>query len=562
MPGNIFISYRRDDVPGDARGIRDALATRFGKASIFMDVDNLLAGQRFEEELAKALASCDVFLAIIGPRWMDLLKTKASSGDRDYVREEIAAALKRKIVVIPVRVGREGSMPALPRPDGLPEDIRDLVHYQKQDVAHERFGRDAAELISAITALRRTRGPQKPPMVHVPWGWIAATATCVLAIGWVGAHHMGLPVWWPLAGDAKPVLEPSKDDLAAAAKQAVLKERAAAAEQHRREEADAKRKAEDHAKAEAERQRLAALQAQQERQRREEEARKRDPIAALPLGSGKSARDQLTDGSPCPFCPEMVVVPAGSFSMGTTPDEIADLTKEFPDEASRWKTEGPQHRVSIQRPFAVGRLAVTFAEWDACVADGGCNGYKPNDEGWGRDKRPAINVSWDDAKSYAAWLSRKTGKTYRLLSEAEREYVARAGTTTAFWLGSSISTRQANYNGNYTYAGNPKGEYRQRTLPVDSFEANPWGLYQVHGNVYEWVEDCWHESYEGAPGDGSAWTTGCSLAHFNLRVVRGGSWINHPLSVRSASRDRRTSDNQLNRHYSKGGFRLARTLAP
>jgi hypothetical protein len=125
MPGKIFVSYRRDDVPGDARGIRDALATRFGKTSIFMDVDNLFAGQRFGEELAKALASCDVFLAIIGPRWMDLLAAKTASGERDYVREEIAAALKREIVVIPVRVGREGSMPALPRPDELPEDIRD-----------------------------------------------------------------------------------------------------------------------------------------------------------------------------------------------------------------------------------------------------------------------------------------------------------------------------------------------------------------------------------------------------------------------------------------------------
>jgi hypothetical protein len=115
MPSKIFVSYRRDDDPNGAARIRDALAARFGEASIFMDVDNLFAGQRFDEELAKALASCDVFLAIIGPRWMDLLKTKASGGDRDYVREEIAAALNRKIVVIPVRVGREGQLLPLPR---------------------------------------------------------------------------------------------------------------------------------------------------------------------------------------------------------------------------------------------------------------------------------------------------------------------------------------------------------------------------------------------------------------------------------------------------------------
>ena len=149
---------------------------------------------------------------------------------------------------------------------------------------------------------------------------------------------------------------------------------------------------------------------------------------------------------------------------------------------------------------------MTFDEWDACVADGGCNGYQPSDEGWGRGRRPVINVSWDDAKAYVAWLSNKTGKTYRLLSEAEREYVTRAGTTTPFWWGSSISTSQANYDGTNTYGSGVKGEFRHETLPVDSFQPNPWGLYQVHGNVWEWVEDCYHESYAGAPSDGSAWT--------------------------------------------------------
>ena len=163
-------------------------------------------------------------------------------------------------------------------------------------------------------------------------------------------------------------------------------------------------------------------------------------------------------------------------------------------ETERTPREGPQHRVTFARPFAVGKFAVTFDEWDACVADGGCNGYKPKDEGWGRDKRPVINVNWDDAQAYVAWLSRKTGKTYRLLSEAEREYVTRAGTTTPFWCGPSISTSQANYDGNHTYGSGSKGEYRQKTMPVDSFQPNPWGLYQVHGNVWEWTEDCLNDT--------------------------------------------------------------------
>jgi formylglycine-generating enzyme required for sulfatase activity len=164
----------------------------------------------------------------------------------------------------------------------------------------------------------------------------------------------------------------------------------------------------------------------------------------------------------CEHCPEMVVVPAGSFTMGSPVNE-----KE------RSSEEGPQHPVKFDEPFAVGRFAVTFDEWDTCVADGGCNGYRPADQGWGRGKRPVINVRWSDAKAYLGWLSRKTGKTYRLLSEAEREYVTRAGTTMPFWWGPSISTDQANYDGNSTYNSSRKGEYRQKTEPVASFAANP-----------------------------------------------------------------------------------------
>ena len=245
----------------------------------------------------------------------------------------------------------------------------------------------------------------------------------------------------------------------------------------------------------------------------------------------------------CDTCPEMVVVPAGSFVIGSPESE-----------SGRRMSEGPQHRVTFARQFAVGRFAATFAEWDACVADGGCNGYRPSDEGWGRGKRPVINVNWDDAKAYVAWLSRKTGKTYRFLSEAEREYVTRAGTTTPFWWGSTISTSQANYDGNYTYGSGSKGEHRKKTMPVNSFQPNPWGLYQVHGNVWEWTEDCRNESYRGAPIDGSAWTT-CDPAK---RVHRGGAWNGYPTYLRSAYRSYNPSGSRSNTE----GFRVARTLAP
>ena len=271
------------------------------------------------------------------------------------------------------------------------------------------------------------------------------------------------------------------------------------------------------------------------------ESARSDPALSVEPGSGQAFRDQLANGEPCAMCPEMVVVPAGEFIMGSPENE--------PERDP--VAESPQHRVKIAKPFAVGRFAVTFSEWDACVADGGCGGYQPRDQGWGRGMLPVINVTWDQAKSYVSWLSNKTGKPYRLLSEAEREYVTRAGTTSAFWFGNSISTDLANYRGTLSYGGSEKGVYRKRTVPVDSFKPNPWGLFQVHGNVYELVEDCSNPNYVGAPADGSAWTTGICDSH----VIRGGSWVNHPKYLKSAHRSApfRNDSNVI-------GFRVARTI--
>jgi formylglycine-generating enzyme required for sulfatase activity len=249
----------------------------------------------------------------------------------------------------------------------------------------------------------------------------------------------------------------------------------------------------------------------------------------------------------CETCPEMVVIAPGDFIMGAPEGEEGS----DPDER-------PQHRVVISHPIAVGRFAVTFAEWDTCVAAGGCKNHLPGDRGWGRGRRPVINVRWEDAKAYVAWLSRKTGKPYRLLSEAEREYVTRAGTTTPFWWGVSISSRRANYDGKFPYpaGGKEKGEYRRQTVPVDSFDPNPWGLYQVHGNIYEWVEDCWHANYEGAPGDGSARAEPDCAEH----VVRGGSWNFAPWHLRSASRGRLAAAAFASGGVVGIGLRVARPL--
>jgi formylglycine-generating enzyme required for sulfatase activity len=271
------------------------------------------------------------------------------------------------------------------------------------------------------------------------------------------------------------------------------------------------------------------------------------PGAALtkkPVGERTSKPGKSKSFRDCPECPEMIVIPAGSFMMGAPENEFGHQSYE-----------SPQHPVTITRPFAAGKFALTFTEWEACVNDGGCGSYTPNDRGWGRNNRPVINVSWNDAKAYAAWLSRKTGQNYRLLSEAEWEYAARAGSQTPFWWGSTITPNQANYDGTADiYKGGEKGEYRQQTMPANSFQPNPWGLYQVHGNVWQWVEDCWHDNYEGAPTDGSGWIS----ENCNQRVLRGGSWGAAPVSLRAANRT--IYFPTFRDAYT--GFRVARTINP
>ncbi len=222
-----------------------------------------------------------------------------------------------------------------------------------------------------------------------------------------------------------------------------------------------------------------------------------------------------------PYAPEMMEIPAGSFIMGSPPDE-----------RGRKPAEGPQHRVEIREPFAMSRDLVTFDEWDACAEDGGCRHYFPSDQHWGRANRPVINVSWNDAQDYIAWLSAKTGKAYRLPTEAEWEYAARAGTTTPYYQGYELNTDEANYDGaDYQRDGSP-GIYRQMTTPVGSFAPNGFGLTDMEGNVWEWTEDCWNPDYRGAPSDDSARKSG----DCNRRVVRSGAFNNTPAYARSAFR--------------------------
>ena len=253
------------------------------------------------------------------------------------------------------------------------------------------------------------------------------------------------------------------------------------------------------------------------------------------------AKKRRDHGRPSPARMNMVTILPGTFMMGSPQDE-----------ARRDANEGPRHKVTIDYPFEVGKFEVTFSEWNACVAGGGCRGHRPNDGGWGKGNRPVINVSWQDAKSYIKWLRRRTGLNYRLLSEAEWEYVARAGQEGPFSMGYSIGAYDANFNGEKPYGGGPSGPYLRKTVPVGSYPANAFGLHDIHGNVYEWVEDCWSPNHSGAPANGSARKDG----DCKFRVMRGGSWVTHGYQMRASKRLRYTTDYR----YDDYGFRVARTL--
>ena len=241
----------------------------------------------------------------------------------------------------------------------------------------------------------------------------------------------------------------------------------------------------------------------------------------------------------CAMCPEMVVLPAGKFTMGSPKEE-----------RGRYAREEPQHQVTISKPFAVGEYEVTVGQYAEFVREtkhrtGNCDyseGQSWRDPGFKQTNNyPVVCVSWYDALAYAGWLSAKTGHKYRLLTEAEWEYAARAGTTTAYHFGRTILPNQAQYA-------------RNGTAAVGSFPANAFGLHDMHGNVWEWVEDCWHFYYTGAPTDGSAWLSGCE--NVNKRVLRGGSWYLEPEDLRSANRDRHDAPGRGNNF----GFRVARNL--
>lgn len=247
------------------------------------------------------------------------------------------------------------------------------------------------------------------------------------------------------------------------------------------------------------------------------------PAEVKTLKPGQGFRD-------CPECPEVMIVPPGIFIMGTNQGA---------------KQEGPAVPVRVRAPFAIGKYETTFDQWAACVKDLGC-AVEPDDHRWGKGRRPVMNVDWETAQQYTKWLTRKTGQTYRLPSEAEWEYAAKGGKTTEYPWGNDVGQNKANCR----QCGTPwsgKG-----TAPVGAFEPNPFGLYDMNGNVWEWTLDCWNENHEGRPKDTAPRLEGdCAL-----RAMRSGSWYYFSRLSRSVYRFKNRADVKS---YNIG-FRVVREL--
>jgi formylglycine-generating enzyme required for sulfatase activity len=592
--GAIFLSYRRDDSAPWAGRIYERLSQDFEKHQLFMDIDNIAPGHDFSQILDEKVATSEVFLCVIGPNWT---AAKNSRGGRrlddpnDFVRIEAESALGRGKLVIPVLV--DGAR--MPAAEDLPKGMKALSMRNAFEVTHARFGRDMAALIEALTGVARkpsASGSRPPASWYEMWRGlgevvlvtllllaIAATfrsgpsgellevfvpsaLACLIILGLVRRYRavapnvvlsafagvaarlcvdLGFPIfrvsaevywgfpivifcgtlWFFLLRAYAPAIPESSRKRTPVATLAVVALLISGGIYFGYRQIEASNRAVAMAAEASNRAAAKAAEASNRAAAKAAEAELRDAIAAANASSNieHNFRD-CTD-----LCPEMVVVPAGEFTMGCSKDLINNC--------------GPFHTVAIRRPFAVGKFEVTFAEWDACAAAGGCATNKsPNDRGWGRGRRPVINVSWIEAKEYVAWLSRYTGQSYRLLSEAEWEYAARAGTETKYSFGNKVAKTHAQFSAS-------------KTAEVGQFPVNLFGLYDMHGNVAEWVEDGWHYySYQGAPSDGSVWRGGDP----NYHIARGGSWVTGEDGLASYARQQTIPD------PAAVGFRVARTL--
>ncbi len=519
MASRIFINYRRSLNLANARLLRAHLQKHFGQSRVFLDVRNLDGGDHWMHKLEDEIDRSSAVVALIGEGWVN---EADENGERllddpnDFVRFEIARALNRGIPVLPVQIDN-APMPAAAE---LPPHIQALTYTQAMLLRGESFEDDAGKIAERLKQLIASHNPSRFAPLQagiVSFASCVGTAAVIYGLVNAGAISIGASssVYTKRIQELESKIADQTKQIASLHKQ-VLKVEGLTA----RVDALKEQKSELEDKVQDQSSHL---------------VEKKLEIEALNARVSKLVTRYDIGGTfrDCKVCPEMVVLPAGSFTMGSEDGE---------------NDEKPTHEVMIASRFAVGKFEVSFTEWDACVADNACR-HNPSDSKWGRGNRPVINVSWRDSNEYIAWLNTKVdGAPYRLLSEAEWEYAARAGTTARFYnWGDEIGEDKANCKGcGSRWDG-------KQTAPVGSFDPNAYGLHDLHGNVWEWLQDCWNDDYRRAPDDGSAWVR---LGECNLRIVRGGAWGFSSDSLRFSNRRRYTLTNRL----ASIGFRVARTL--
>ena len=554
----IFISYRRED-SADATGrIYDRLVQQFGRTAVFKDVDSIPLGINFRRHLDEQVAKCDVFLAVIGPGWMGIKAGQEKSrldDPRDFVRIEIESALKRQIPVIPVLV--RGA--TIPDPERLPSSLQELSDRNGIVVRHDPdFHRDMDRLIEHLrvqieknleqtpfpdahhktsdvsTRMKETHIEVEPPPFKVDsthrlvervedepatstsparattaqsQSYLFGAIGLIVLIGAVAAFLILQPKQSPLEPMKHlppPVVETKEERQAQVVPHPVparpAEPVAAPKKQHAPMEKPVTEIKPSTVAAKKEEPTVSEIQPAAPRSSR--------PTIVPPKQETTEEKLDIMRQPSIPT-PQMIQISPGSFMMGGSND----------------RSEAPIHEVRLTKPFAMARYETTFDEYDRFAQATGRQ--LPHDQGWGRGQRPVIKVSWDDAKAYAQWLSQQTGTRYRLPTEAEWEYAARSGGKDETWAGTSDETQLKNYA---VYQG-------RSTEPVGSKKPNGLGLSDMSGNVWEWVEDCWHEYYEGAPENGSAWVE-TKGSNCGLRVVRGGSWVYGPDYLRASARFR------------------------
>jgi formylglycine-generating enzyme required for sulfatase activity len=536
----VLISYRRED-SADATGrIYDRLVQQYGRTAVFKDVDSIPLGINFRKHLDEQVAKCDVFLAVIGPDWMG---SKAGEGTsrlddpRDFVRIEIESALKWQIPVIPVLV--RGA--SIPDPDRLPSSLQELSDRNGIVVHHDPdFHRDMDRLIEHLRIQMEEKREQAPlPDVQQK-----------TSDGSAGTQQIHSEIEPPEHERIDAAVHPSK---VAPPQRLVDRD-----EEEPAVSTGPSQKTTDHSSSflfgviglvvliGA----VAAFMILQPTSRPAEPIRyepprvvekKEEPPVQVPPPSVPLRPSEPTVVPKKQKKPVEKPVSARQSSVPTT--QMIRISPGSFRMGGSEKDEMPIHTVKFTKPFAMARYETTFDEYDRFAQATGRP--LPIDEGWGRGSRPVINVSWDDAKAYAKWLSQQTGKRYRLPSEAEWEYAARSGGQDQTWAGTSDESQLKDYA---VYGA--KG-----TELVGSKQPNRLGLYDMSGNVWEWAEDCWHEDYTGHPTDSSAWLA-TNGGDCGLRVIRGGSWGSGLENLRVSARSRHDT---VNRNLDLG-FRLVQDI--